>query len=305
MNQKMPLVTVIVACYNHEKYVKRCIDSIYRQSYSNLEVIIIDDCSMDDSVTVINKLQEQYLFSFIKHNKNLGLINTLNEVIINYAHGKYIKAIASDDYFSDDCIMVLVQKLEQLGDEYSLAYAKSQAFEDHEGTLKMLPVILGDFVTHEQLIFEKNKIPANTVLFNRQRFMEIGAIPDMYIEDLYMWMRLSENHKIIFIDKILTYYQVNSNSDSMSKNHPKMMMGLIANISMYLVKNKKLDFDYAYRGYQKINNEFLYFITDYVNQCLKKDKKRAINLYFNNLFYFIWKKQIKFLFYFWIKIILL
>ncbi len=80
MTQSMPLVTVIIACYNHEKYIEQSISSVLEQTYGNVELLVIDDGSTDDSVAVIKRLLTAHDFNFIEQ-ANQGLSKTLNEAI--------------------------------------------------------------------------------------------------------------------------------------------------------------------------------------------------------------------------------
>ena len=81
VNKRMqPLVSVIVPCYNHEKYVEKTIESIVNQTYKNIELIVIDDGSKDNSTIILEKLSRQYNF-YYEHQHNIGLPATLNKMI--------------------------------------------------------------------------------------------------------------------------------------------------------------------------------------------------------------------------------
>ena len=72
-----PLVSIVVPSYNHEKYIERCITSIYEQDYKYFELIVIDDGSTDESVKVLEKLKNKYDF-YLECNENQGLAKTFN-----------------------------------------------------------------------------------------------------------------------------------------------------------------------------------------------------------------------------------
>jgi len=95
-----PLVSVIIPCYNHERYVQETILSIINQTYKNIELLIIDDGSSDSSYDKIREMEEQCNRRFIrfetKRQENKGLIETLNS-LINMSSGEYVFPIASDD----------------------------------------------------------------------------------------------------------------------------------------------------------------------------------------------------------------
>lgn len=98
--ESFPLVSVIVPCYNHENYIIECLNSIYNSSYKNIELILIDDGSKDESYEVANKWlsKKQKRFTNINIDKqdNVGICKTLNR-LINKAKGEFIFPLASDD----------------------------------------------------------------------------------------------------------------------------------------------------------------------------------------------------------------
>ena len=112
MNKILPLVSVIVPCYNHEKYVEETIESIVNQTYENIELIVIDDGSKDASPQIIEELSKKYNFKFI-HRSNKGLSATLNEGI-RLSQGKYISVCASDDKLKLDKIEKQVKFMEEI-----------------------------------------------------------------------------------------------------------------------------------------------------------------------------------------------
>ena len=109
MTQSMPLVTVIIACYNHEKYIEQSISSVLEQTYGNVELLVIDDGSTDDSVAVIKRLLTAHDFNFIEQ-ANQGLSKTLNEAI-RRAQGSLIAPFGSDDVMLPDRLRQQVEYL--------------------------------------------------------------------------------------------------------------------------------------------------------------------------------------------------
>ena len=95
-----PLVSIIACCYNHEKYVEETLGSIKSQTHGNIELIIIDDFSTDQSVKKISNWIEKnkYSCTFIKNTENLGVVKTLNKAL-KKCNGKYFSIIACDDIF--------------------------------------------------------------------------------------------------------------------------------------------------------------------------------------------------------------
>lgn len=104
------LITVIVPCYNIEKYIERCIESIENQTYKQIEIIVVDDGSKDKTVEILNKLKAQYSnISIYQNDKNRGAAYARN-FAIKKSKGKYIGFVDSDDYISENYYEKLMQK---------------------------------------------------------------------------------------------------------------------------------------------------------------------------------------------------
>ena len=104
------MITVIVPCYNIEKYIEKCIESIEKQTYKNIEIIAVDDGSKDKTVEILNKIQKKYSnLSVYKNDKNKGAAYARN-FAIKKAKGDYIGFVDSDDYITEDYYEKLMQK---------------------------------------------------------------------------------------------------------------------------------------------------------------------------------------------------
>lgn len=210
---KNPLVSVIVPSYNHANYIFQTLESIFNQTYDNIELIVIDDCSNDDSVNVINSIKAKHDFIFISHKINQGLSNTLNEAI-NIARGKYISAIASDDYWPDYKIAVQVDILEK-HPEYAVCFGKQIGF-NNEGKQKQFENITAySGYIFDELITWRICIPALTAMIRKICLDEVGLYDNkIAIEDWYMWLKLSKKYPFYFYDAYLGFYRLHENNMS-------------------------------------------------------------------------------------------
>ncbi len=102
---KNPLVSIIIPCYNYEKYVKEAIESAINQTYKNTEIIVINDGSTDGSDNVINELKKLYGFRYYSQ-KNAGIVGTRNRAI-ELAEGDFIIQLDADDALPKDYTEVL------------------------------------------------------------------------------------------------------------------------------------------------------------------------------------------------------
>lgn len=112
---KNPLVSIIVPCYNVEKYIVRCLISIANQTYSNIEVLLVDDCGDDKTFALVEAFLSNYygdiIFKIIYQECNKGPSSARNRGVIE-AKGDYIYFLDSDDDIYPRCIELLVQKVE-------------------------------------------------------------------------------------------------------------------------------------------------------------------------------------------------
>ncbi|QNU66875.1 glycosyltransferase family 2 protein [Ruminiclostridium herbifermentans] len=126
----MPLVTIGIINYNCLKYLEKCVDSYLNQSYQNIEIIIVDDCSTDGSVDKIKELEHCHKnISCIYHEKNSGGPSQAIQEVIKQARGKYFQWIASDDYVNEDAIKKFVDYLEKTNKDY--VYCKFNIIDEN------------------------------------------------------------------------------------------------------------------------------------------------------------------------------
>ncbi len=213
MQKEFPLVTIVVPCYNHAKYIEETIKSIVNQTYKNIELIVIDDGSKDNSVQVIKSLVKVYDFTFIAR-ENRGLSKTLNEGI-NLAKGKYFSACASDDKLVLNKIELQVAFMEQ-NSNCGMCYAKTIFFDDEGNEQKEnISKPKSGWIFNELLA--ENFIPAVTQFIRKDVLLKVGKFDEtLKIEDWDMWLRIAKEYKIGYVDKYLAYYR--RHDDNVSKN---------------------------------------------------------------------------------------
>lgn len=221
-----PLVTFLSPCYNHSMFVIESLDSIKKQTYPNIQHIIIDDCSKDDSVYKIEKWIEEneYKCHFIKHSVNKGISYSLNESI-ELSDGKYWSPLATDDVITLDRTQVFVDYLEKHTDtnmvtsDCKYINEKSQeifvngtpSFLQNCTQYRELFSIQSDFGSYLSL-FENNYIPSS-IMLRTNVFSKVGLFDtNLKIEDWDMWLKVAQLGKIGFIDKYLTLYRYHLNN---------------------------------------------------------------------------------------------
>lgn len=108
---KNPNLSIIIPCYNVENYLNECLESIINQTYNNYEIILVDDCSNDNTLNIIKSYAKKYTFIKTIYNKeNKGAAYSRNEAL-KIANGKYISFIDSDDYIPNNYFELMLNKI--------------------------------------------------------------------------------------------------------------------------------------------------------------------------------------------------
>lgn len=204
------LITIGIALYNHEKYIKECLESIINQTYDNIEIIVIDDGSKDNSYQVAKEVLESQTKRpyIIKTRPNIGMCNTLNE-IIELASGEYISFIGSDDFWREDKITKQARYLDE-NPEVALVHCNSYLVDDNSKIYAEFDCsdrkVEGSLF--EGLIFGGAVINTPGHLYRTSVYEKIGKYdPQFRWEDTDFWQRLTKVYKVGFINEFLTYYR--------------------------------------------------------------------------------------------------
>lgn len=228
-NQEQPLVTIGVLSYNNAKFIAETLESIRNQTYPAIELIVIDDCSCDNSIEVIENWMTSHAFPciFIKNNKNLGLAGACN-VLVQKARGKYVCWIGSDDILRHDKIAIQTEAFEKMDESIGAVYSNSflinaegekydknfhQQF--NPGYLSNIPE--GDLTLP---LVQDFYLPAVTTMIRKATFAETGMYDTtLFSEDLDMWLRICRKFQFRYIDDCLTYYRIHDLAATSNKRY--------------------------------------------------------------------------------------
>lgn len=221
-NYTKDLVSIIAICYNHEKYLIETLDSIKNQTHTNTELIIMDDCSSDNSVQKINQWikENNYSCKFVPHKKNKGLQKTLNEAI-SYCNGEFIQLISCDDILLHHKIKYQIDIFKTLNNEYGVVYSDGKKIDEYSKDLntKFMTEHI-ERVKISQLsgnIFNElakgNFIPGMSTLIKKEVINEIGEYDEeLNYEDYDYWLRVAKKFKFYYTDDVLIKYRIHSNN---------------------------------------------------------------------------------------------
>jgi len=203
---KLPLVSVIVPSYNHEKYIEETIESIVNQTYKNIELIVIDDGSKDNSVQILSELSRKYNFTLITRD-NKGLSRTLNEGI-NNANGQYISICASDDIYLLNKIEKQVSFMEE-NLEYMMTYGKKINFYPNGIKRNINNKYYRSGNIFKDLLLQTILIPPVSAIYRKEVFEKVGGFDvDLVVEDVDMFLRIGKKYPIGYQNEYFYYYRV-------------------------------------------------------------------------------------------------
>ncbi len=207
-----PSISIITACYNSEEYIIDTINSVLKQTYTDWEWIIIDDCSTDSSVEIIKRYEDDRI-KLIQLQENQGAAKARNYGI-EKAKGRYIAFIDSDDIWFDNS---LEKRIYFLKDNHEEA-----VYSSYKRVNEKLEPCLNDFIAEDNITFNRllNNCPVfiSTLLYDTKRIGKI-PFPDVYRrEDYSMILNLSKIiKKIKAIQQPLVIYRIRNNSYSRNK----------------------------------------------------------------------------------------
>ncbi|CVK16281.1 Glycosyl transferase family 2 [Apibacter mensalis] len=217
-----PLVSIIIPTYNVEKYIEQGIDSLLNQTYSNLEILIIDDCSTDNTPAILEKkYTKNKKIKIIEKSENLGPANSRN-IGIQQAHGKYIALLDGDDYYAVDKIEKQVQVMESNPDvAVCSTFLYTFGLEEKEIRFPISHIeikdqqLLGCPVAHPATMFRTSYIRENNLYYNENL---------RFSEDYDLFIRvLLQGGKFMTIPEALYFYRLTGNQASFTRHNNKIL----------------------------------------------------------------------------------
>ncbi|GAB6145789.1 glycosyltransferase family 2 protein [Desulfocicer niacini] len=229
---KSPFVSICIPVYNGAQYLKETIQSALAQSFSEFELLIIDDGSNDESVIIISEFERiDSRIVFLKNNNRLGLVGNWNECIKN-SHGKWIKFIFQDDLLEPNCLEKMIHCMEKSSGKEKIIFCKRDfIFENilrskfeldlnqkkfiwdiYPKKIHIKPIDTIKIITRYpgQNIFGE----PSSFIIHRDIFNQFGMFDSTFqhICDLEYWLRLGVNRQMLMIPETLVHFRVHNKS---------------------------------------------------------------------------------------------
>lgn len=242
------LISVILPIYNVEKYLEKCLKSVINQTYKNLEIILVDDGSKDNSPKICDEYAVKDKRIVVIHKSNGGLSDARNAGI-EIAKGKYITLIDSDDYVEEDYVQFLYQLIKENNAEMSICshtvlYTNGTRIEKETGE----HLVLDPKTTLEKILYDEGiDLSAWAKMYKKELFDNVKYPKGRIFEDAATtYLLIDKCKKIVLGSESKYYYIIRDNSITTKGFSPKKMQLIDSTQEMCdYVKNKYPDLEKA------------------------------------------------------------
>ncbi len=211
-----PLITVLMPIFNGARYLSEALESVQKQTYSNLEILLINDGSTDSSAEIVEKFAQIEKRAVVVNKQNTGLIDTLN-VGLNAANGRWIARLDQDDIAHP---MRIERQVEAVSRYEDIVLVGSDFITLNEENLKTKRYRLP--ASHDRLVRRlrrlQNFFPHSSAMFRADIAVSIGGYDysAIYNEDWDLWLRLSERGRVTSVQESLV--TVRKHRSQMTRN---------------------------------------------------------------------------------------
>ena len=244
----MVKISVLMSCYNHDKFVGEAIESVLNQSFKDFEFLIIDDNSTDKTFETVNSFKDPRIKTF-RNEKNFGMVFNTNS-LIKKSSGEYIAIINSDDSWLPEKLQKQLDFLENNAG-YGACFTVANIIDednkiiknDIQKSLKYLEFDRFAFINY--FFFYNNPLCYPSVLIRKKVFEKTGLFNPAFVIllDIDMWIRIClAGFEIKILNENLTNFRILKNGGNLSsKNHKTVI-------------RNNLEFKEIYKSYQAIIN---------------------------------------------------
>ena len=210
-----PLVTIIIPCYNHEKYIKKCIDSVLNQTYKNIELIVVDNGSLDHSGKIIKEYVESHRIKLISLENNIphGVVNGALSIALKEASGEYVSLLYSDDWYLPRKIEEQVRLFQKSPSSVGLIYC--HGFRYVESADMMKKWIMGSergYVFHAYLTKGDLVIPISPLV--KKYCYDLVGTDHLWTGSEYDFFSMSQFVDFDYVDDYLVVMRNHDSNDA-------------------------------------------------------------------------------------------
>lgn len=247
-----PLVTLCIPTFNSSSFLSQTLDSIAAQTYKNIEVIISDNASTDETPDIIQAYCDRYGWSFYRNEVNIGAGNNFNK-LLELAHGEYIAIYHADDIYDPTIVEKCVDAFQQSDNvglvgtmgtvinnlnQFIYSFHFPTCFESNQSLLGFNDVLNGILSSnnHEILLITPS------IMARKECYQRLGTfqINERYKSagDYEMWLRIANSYQVYIINEQLIHYRIHSGQGSETEIRQNIeILDIIIVMSDYIQKS--------------------------------------------------------------------
>lgn len=280
-----PKVSIIIPTYNRANYLSQAIESALAQDYPNLEVIVSDNASTDETPEVVKKYIGDPRFKYFRNEKNLGMVGNWRRALYEYATGDWALILSDDDYLIDKSYITKSITLIEKYENVALVHANYVVRNEDSEILRNSNLNIGEYIEGKYYFLHYGKEvappigPPTTCIFNRLKAIKVSAFTkDILALDLDLWLRLMLLGDIAFIKDHVAVYRIHKNCETFSVDINKDLEEIE---NMLDIAHFAASFGFTQRNLEEwvirqIKNIFMWRFSSYINS---KKQKYAWNLF--------------------------
>lgn len=240
-------VSIIIPTFNRENYLYQAIESALNQDYPNVEVIVSDNASTDNTEESVKKYLVDSRFKYFRNEKNLGMVGNQRRGLFEYSCGDWGLVLDSDDYLCDNSYISKAVKLIEENKNVVLVHANFR--KKYEGTVKFkdsdkqLERIMPGrwmFLNYKYAVLGRLNYDKLTVLFNRRIAMELDIFKeDILSSDREAFLKITLEGDVGFISDVVAVYRVHSSNLSKSADMDEFFKNIKATLTPYEFAKQK------------------------------------------------------------------
>nr|WP_157817867.1 glycosyltransferase family 2 protein [Candidatus Thiodictyon syntrophicum] len=227
-----PAVSICVPTYNGARYVARCLDSILQQTFTDFEIVAVDDRSSDDTVAILRDYSKRDgRLRIFENARNSGLVENWNQCI-EHARGEWIKFVFQDDWIAPECVSRMVEEATKTRAVFAVC-RREFVFEEISDEFRKRYPKVGEEVSLDSVCPGKSSISAadfcsvvlgrgidnfigepTATLIHRDAIRDYGVFNAMLMQwcDLEYWLRVAVSRGLTYIPETLAYFRVHGGS---------------------------------------------------------------------------------------------
>lgn len=265
-----PKISVLIPAYNYAHYLPEAIDSVLAQTYRDFELIIVDNCSTDNTEEIVKEyMQNDNRVKFVRNNENIGMYRNYNQALL-LAKGDYIKFLNADDLLYPNALASFLNVFEQFPNvKLATSHKQHIGLKEFIGYQTSIGELNGDFVINT-ILKNGNWIgEPTTVMFRRDLTIGLFEPSLLYFADVDMWLRILSSGNLFVIDDVLSVFRIHADQGTVDlhSSPDKIIFNMIEWIEYvrFSIQSNRFGYDLTQKNslYNFQKNQLVGFISHF------------------------------------------